>query len=133
MRDRIDKKDRTKKESYHNCGSLVKLGTLEAKRKDPTGCDSVIEVHEAKSFRVPNSFKVMPMGSPHSPAAFHRQQLAQVHSKNEHSAASFPVCHPMYVAGNQRLQDLSAGLALDGGEDLCAGLALGGGRLENLL
>jgi hypothetical protein len=133
MRDRIDKKDRKKKESYHSCCSLVQLGTLEAKRKDPTGCDSVIEVHEAESFRVPNSFKVMPMGSPHSPAAFHRQQLAQVHSKNEHSAASFPVCHPMYVAGNQRLQDLRAGLALGGGEDLRAGLALGRGGLENPL
>jgi hypothetical protein len=61
MRDRIDKKDQKKKESYHRCGSLVELGTLEAKRKDPTGCDSVIEVHEAKSFRFPDSFKVMPM------------------------------------------------------------------------
>jgi hypothetical protein len=56
------------------------------------------------------------MGSPHSPAAFHRQQLAQVHNKNKSSAASFPVCHPMYVAGNQRLQDLRAGLTLGGGE-----------------
>jgi hypothetical protein len=115
MRDRIDKKDRKKKERYHSCGSLVELGTLEAKRKDPTGCDSVIEVHEAESFRVPDSLKVMPMGSPHNPAAFHRQQLAQVHSENEHSAASFPVCHPMYVAGSQRLQDLRAGLALGRG------------------
>jgi hypothetical protein len=34
MRDRIDKKDRKKKESYHSCGSLVELGTLGAKRKD---------------------------------------------------------------------------------------------------
>jgi hypothetical protein len=133
MRDRINKKDRKKKESYHSCGSLVKLGTWEAKRKDPTGCDSVIKVHEAESFRVPDSFKVMPMGSPHSPAAFHRQQLTQVHSKNEHSAASFPVCHAMYVAGNQQLQALRAGLALSGGEDLRAGLALGGGGLENPL
>jgi hypothetical protein len=104
MRDRIDKKDRKKMESYHSCGSLVKLGALEAKRKEPTGCDSVIEVHEAESFRVPDSFKVMPMGSFHSPAAFHRQQLTQVHSENEHSAASFPVCHPMYVSGNQLAQ-----------------------------
>jgi hypothetical protein len=133
MRDPIDKKDRKKKDSYHSCGSLVELGTLEAKRKDPTGCDSVIEIQEAESFRVPDSFKVMPMGSPHSPAAFHRQQLAQVHNENENSAASFPVCHPMYVAGNQPLQDLRAGLALGGGEDLRAGLALGGGGLENPL
>jgi hypothetical protein len=133
MRDRIDKKDWKKKDSYHSCGSLVEIGTLEAKRKDPIGCDSVIEVHEAESFRVPDSFKVMPMGSPHSPATFHCQQLAQVHSENEHSAASFPVCHPMYVAGNQQLQDLQASLPLCGGEDLRAGLALGGGGLENPL
>jgi hypothetical protein len=133
MRDRINKKDRKKKESYNSCGSLVELGTLEAKRKNPTGCDSVIKVPQAESFRVPDSFKVMLMGSPHSPAAFHRQQLAQVPSKNEHSAASFPVCHPMYVAGNQQLQDLRAGLALGGGEDLRARLAHGGGGLENLL
>jgi hypothetical protein len=133
MRDRIDKKNGKQKESYHSCGSLVELGTLEAKKKDPSGCDSVIEVYKAESFRVSNSFKVMPMGSPHSPSAFHRQQLAQVHSENEHSAASFPVFHPMYVAGNQRLQDLQAGLALGGGEDLHAGLALGGGGLENPL
>jgi hypothetical protein len=95
MRDRIDKEDRKKKESYHSCGSLVELGTLGAKRKEPTGCDSVIEAHKAESFRVPDSFKVMPMGPPHSPAAFHRQQLAQVYTENKHSAASFPVCHPM--------------------------------------
>jgi hypothetical protein len=133
MRDRIDKKDWKKKESNHSCGSLVEFRTLEAKRKDPTGCDSVIEVKEAESFRIPNSFKVMPIGSPHSLAAFHRQQLAQVHSENEHSTASFPVCHPMYVAGNQRLQDLQAGLALGRREDLCVGLALGGGGLENPL
>jgi hypothetical protein len=73
MRDRIDKKDRKKNESYHSCGSLVELGNLEAKRKDPTGCDSAIEFHEAESFRVPDSFKVMPMASPNRPAAFHRQ------------------------------------------------------------
>jgi hypothetical protein len=115
MRDQIDKKDRKKKDSYHSCGSLVELGTLEAKRKDPTGCDSVIEVHEPESFRIPDSFQVMPMGSPRSLAAFHRQQLAQVHNKNESSAASFPLCHPMYVAGNQQLQDLQAGLALGEG------------------
>jgi hypothetical protein len=54
MRDRIDRKDQKKKESYHSLGSLVELGTLEAKRKDPTGCDSVIKVHKAESFRVPS-------------------------------------------------------------------------------
>jgi hypothetical protein len=93
MQDRLDKKDCKRKDSYHRCGSLVELGTLEAKRKDPTGCDSVIVVHEPVSFRIPDSFKVMPMGSPYSLAAFHRQQLAQVHNKKESSAASFPVCH----------------------------------------
>jgi hypothetical protein len=36
IRDRIDKKiDRKKKNIYHSCGSLVELGTLEAKRKAP--------------------------------------------------------------------------------------------------
>jgi hypothetical protein len=73
------------------------------------------------------------MGSPHSPAAIHRQQLAQVHSENEHSADSLPVCHPIYVAGNQWLQDLRAGRALHGGEDLHSGSALGDGGLENPL
>jgi hypothetical protein len=115
IRDRIEKKDRKKKDSYHSCGSLFKLGTLEAKRKDPTGCDSVIVIHEPESSRIPDSLKVMPMGSPRSPAAFHRQQLAQVHNVNDSSAASFPVCHPMYVAGNQRLQDLRVPLALGEG------------------
>jgi hypothetical protein len=47
MRDRNDKKDRKKKDSYHSCGSLVELGTLEAIRKDPTGCDLVIQIQEA--------------------------------------------------------------------------------------
>jgi hypothetical protein len=82
MRDRIDKKDQKKKESYCNGGSLAELGTLGARRKEPTGCDLIIEIHEAESFRAPDSFKVMPMGSPHSPAAFHRLQLTQVHSEN---------------------------------------------------
>jgi hypothetical protein len=106
---------------------------LEAKWKELTGCASAIEAHKAESFKVPDSFKVMPMGPPHSPAAIHRQQLAQIHSKNEHSATSLPVCHPMYVTGNQRLQDLRAGRALRGGEDLHSGLALGGEGLENPL
>jgi hypothetical protein len=109
MRDLIDKKDRKKKDSYHSCSSLVKLGTLEAKTKDPTGCDSVVKIHKPESFRIPDSFKVMPMGSPRSPSAFHRQQLAQLHNENKSSDASFPVCHPMFVDGNQRLQDLREG------------------------
>jgi hypothetical protein len=73
------------------------------------------------------------MGSPHSPAAIHRQQLAQVRSENEQSAIGLPVCHPMYVAGNQWLQDLRAGRALPSREDLPSGMALGGGGLENPL
>jgi hypothetical protein len=80
MKDRIYKKDQKKKENYRDCGSLAELGTLGARRKEPTDCDSIIEMQEAKSFRVPDSFKVMPMGSPHRPAAIHRQQLAQIHS-----------------------------------------------------
>jgi hypothetical protein len=126
MKDLIYMKDQKKKENYRNGCSLAELGTLGARRKEPTGCDSIIEMHEAESFRIPDYFKVMPMGSPHSPAAIHRQQLAKIHSENEHSAASFPVCHPMYVSGNQRLQDLQAGRALCGGEDLYGGSALGG-------
>jgi hypothetical protein len=133
MKDRIYKKDQKKKENYRDCGSLAELGNLGARRKERTGCDSIIKMHKAESFRIPDSFKVMPMGSPHSPAATHHQQLAQIHSENEHSAASFPVCHPMYVAGNQRLQDLRAGHALCGGEDLHGGSALGGEGLENPL
>jgi hypothetical protein len=133
MKDRISKKDHKKRENYRDGGSLAELGALGARRKEPTSCDSIIKMHEAQSFRIPDSFKVIPMGSPHRPAAIHRQQLAQIHSKNEHSATSFPVCHPMYVAGNQRLQDLQAGCALCGGEDLHGGSALGREGLENPL
>jgi hypothetical protein len=77
-------------------------------RNEPTGCDSIIEEHEAESFRIPDSFKVVPMGSPRSPALPQRPQLAQVHSENEQSTISHPVHHPMYVAGNQRLQEFRA-------------------------
>jgi hypothetical protein len=133
MKDRISKKDHRKRENYRDGGSLTELGALGARRKEPTGCDSIIEMHEAQSFRIPDSFKVIPMGSPHSPAAIHRQQLTQIHSKNEHSATGFAVCHPMYVVGNQGLQDLRAGCALCGGEDLHSGSALGGEGLENPL
>jgi hypothetical protein len=133
MRDRISKKDHLKKDNYRDGGSLAELGALGVGRNKPTGCDSIIEMHEAESFRIPDSFKVIPMGSPHSPAAIHRQQLAQVHSENKQSATSLPVCHPMYVAGNQLLQDLRAGRALRRGEDLPSGTALGDGGLENPL
>jgi hypothetical protein len=129
----VDKEDQKKKKSYHSCGSLVELGTLGAKRKEPTGCDSVIEAHKAESFRVPNSFKVIPMGSPHSPATIHRQQLAQVHSENEQPATSILVCHPMYVAGNQRLQDRRAGQTRPIGEEIPSGMSLGARGLENPL
>jgi hypothetical protein len=102
MKDRISKKDKRKKDHYRNGGSLAELGALGAKRKEPTGCDSIIKKHEAESFRI------IPMGSAHSPAAIYRHQLAQVHSKNKQRTIDLPVCHPMYVAGNQRLQDNSA-------------------------
>jgi hypothetical protein len=72
MKDRISKKDHRKRDNYRNGCSLAELGALGVGRKEPTGCDSIIEVHEAESFRIPDSFKVIPMGSPHSPAAIHR-------------------------------------------------------------
>jgi hypothetical protein len=98
MKDRISKKKHRKRDNYRDGGGLAELGVLGVGRKEPTGCDSIIEMHEAESFRITDSFKVIPMGSPHSPAAIHRQQLAQVHSENEQSAIGLPVCHPMYVA-----------------------------------
>jgi hypothetical protein len=118
MKDRISKKDHRKRDPYRDGGGLAELGALGVGRKEPTGCDSIIEMHEAESFRGPDSFKVIPMGLPHSPAAIHRRQLAQVNSENEHSAIHLPVCHPMYEAGNQRLQDLRAGHTLPSREDL---------------
>jgi hypothetical protein len=59
MKDRISKKDQRKKDNYRNDGSLVELGVLDTKRKEPTRCDSIIEMHEAESFRIPDSFKAM--------------------------------------------------------------------------
>jgi hypothetical protein len=133
MKDRISKKDQRKRDHYHDDGSLAELGALGARRKEQTGCDSIIEIHEAESFRIPDSFKAIPMGSTHSPAAIYRQQLPQVHSENEQSAIGLPVCHPMYVAGNQRLQDLRAGHALRGEEGFHGETAFGDGGLENPL
>jgi hypothetical protein len=133
MKDRISKKDQRKKDHYRDSGSLAELGALGAKRKEPTGCDSIIEMHEAESFRIPDSFKTIHMGSAHSPAAIYRHQLAQVHSKNEQSTIRLPVCHPMYVAGNQRLQELRAGHALRGEEGFHGEVALGDGGLEHPL
>jgi hypothetical protein len=57
MKDRISKKDHKKRENYRDGGSLEELGALGARRKEPTGCDSIIEMHQAESFRIPNSFK----------------------------------------------------------------------------
>jgi hypothetical protein len=125
MKDRISKKDHQKRDLYRDGGGLAELGALGVGRKEPTGCDSINEMHEAESFRCPDSFKVIPMGSPHSPAAIHRQQLAQVHSENEPSATSLPVCHPMYVAGNQRLQDLRAGQTRPIKEEIPSRMSLG--------
>jgi hypothetical protein len=42
MKDRISKKDQQKKDNYRNDGSLAELGALGTKRKDPTGCNSII-------------------------------------------------------------------------------------------
>ena len=85
------------------------MGVLDVGRNDPSGCDSIITVHEAESFRIPDSFKVVPMGSPRSHAPALRPQLAQVHSEDEQSPVHHPVYHPMYVAGTQLLQERSAG------------------------
>jgi hypothetical protein len=68
MMDQISKKDHRKRDNYCESGSLAELGALGVGRKEPTGCDSIIEMHKAKSFRIPVSFKVIPMGSLHSPA-----------------------------------------------------------------
>jgi hypothetical protein len=73
------------------------------------------------------------MGSPHSPAAIHRQQLAQVHSENEQPAINLPVYHPMYVAGNQQLRDLRAGRTQSNGEEIPGSLSLCASGLENPL
>jgi hypothetical protein len=72
MKDRISKKNHQKRGLYRNGGSLAKLGFLGVERNEPTGCDSIIEMYGAESFRCPDSFKVIPLGSSHSPAAIHR-------------------------------------------------------------
>jgi hypothetical protein len=128
MRDRISKKNQKKSGLYRSDGSLAELGALGVGRNEPTGCDSIIEMHEAESFPIPDSFKVVPMGSPHSPAKIRRQQLAQVHSEDEQPVISNLVYHPMFVAGNQRLQELRAGLTRSNGEEIP-----GAGGLENHL
>jgi hypothetical protein len=133
MKDRISKKNQQKRGLYRNGGSLAELGALGVGRNEPTGCDSILEIHEAETFRCPDSFKVIPMGPPHSPAAIHHQQLAQVHSENEQPVPSLPVCHPMYVAGNQRLQDLRAGQTRPVDEEIPSGMSLGARGLENPL
>jgi hypothetical protein len=133
MRDRISKKNQKKRGLYHDDGSLAELGALGVGRNEPNGCDSIIELHEAESFRLPDSFKVITMGSPHSPAAIHCQQLAQVHSENEQPAISLPVYHSMYVAGNQRLQDFRAGRTRSNDGEIPGAMSLGASRLENPL
>jgi hypothetical protein len=75
MRDQLVKKSRTERTDYHHEGDPDELSILGTKRKEPTGCDSIIDMPEAGSF----GFTAMPMGSALSPAAFHRQQLAQHH------------------------------------------------------
>jgi hypothetical protein len=133
MKDRISKKNQKKRGLYRNGGSMAELEALSVGRNKHTGCDSIIEMHKAESFRGPDSFKVIPMGSPHSPAAIQCQQLAQVHSENEQPATSLPVYHPMYAAGNQRLQDLRAGQTRSNGEEIPRVMSLGARGLENPL
>jgi hypothetical protein len=129
MKDRISKKERLKRNDYHHEGGLAELGTLGSKRKEPTGCDSIIDMHETEPF----SFTTVPMGSTLSPAAFHRQQLAQHHNTSEHTTIDLPVCHPMYVAGNQRLQELRAGHTRHEEEGFPGELALAEGGMDRLL
>jgi hypothetical protein len=90
-------------------------------------------MHEAESFRIPDSFKTIPMGSAHSPSAILRHQLVQVHSRNEQSTIKLPVCHPMYVSGNQWLQELWAGHTLLGEEGFHGKMALADGGLDHPL
>ena len=106
MRGRISKKTMKKGGPYRDDGTLAEMGVMGVGRNEPTGCDSIITIHEAESFRIPDSFKVVPLGSPRGNAA----QLAQVHNENEQSPVQHPVYHPMYVAGNRRLQECRAGL-----------------------
>jgi hypothetical protein len=73
------------------------------------------------------------MGSALSPTAFHRQQLAQHHNTNEQTTVDLPVCHPMYVAGNQRLQELRAGHTRQEEEGFPGELALAEGGLDSSL
>jgi hypothetical protein len=73
------------------------------------------------------------MGSPHSLAAIHRQQLAQVHSENEQPVTSIPVWHPMYVAGHQRLQDRRAGQTRSNCKEIPSVMSLGARGFENPL
>jgi hypothetical protein len=129
MKHRMSKKDQRKKDDYPNEGNLAELGTLGTKRKAPTGCDSIIEMHETKPF----SFKTIPMGPALSPDAFHRHQLAQAYSRNEQTTINLPVCHPMYVAGNQRLQELRAGHTHHEEEGFPGELALAEGGLDRPL
>jgi hypothetical protein len=129
MKDQISKKDRLKKNDYHHDGGLAELGTLGTKRKAPTGCDSIIDMHETEPF----SFKAVPMGSALSPAAFHRQQLAQHHNTSEQTTIDLPVCHPMYVTGNQQLQELRAGHTRHEEEGFPGELALAEGGLDRPL
>jgi hypothetical protein len=133
MRDRISKKNQKKSGLHRDDGSWAELGALGVGRKEPTGCDSIIEMHEAESFRTPDSFQVIPMGSPHSPAKIRRQQLAQGHSEYEQPVISNPVYHPMSVAGHQRLQDRRAGRTRSNCEEIPSVMSLGARGSENPL
>jgi hypothetical protein len=129
MKDRLSKKEWLRKNDYHHEGGLAELGTLGTKRKEPTGCNSIIDMHETEPF----SFTTVPMGSTLSPAAFHRQQLAQHHKTSEHTTIDLPVCHPMYVAGNQRLQEHRAGHTRHEEEGFPGELTLAEGGMDRSL
>jgi hypothetical protein len=105
MRDRLVKNDQMRRRDYHQGGGPDELSILGTKRKEPTGCDSIIAMPETEPF----GFTAIPMGLPLSPAAFHHQQLAQHHDMSEQTTIDLPVCHPMYVASDQRLQEHRAG------------------------
>jgi hypothetical protein len=79
MRDRLVKRSQTERTDYHPEGGPDELSILGTKRKEPTGCDSIIDMPEAGSF----GFTAMPMESALSLAAFHQQQLAQHHDQSK--------------------------------------------------
>jgi hypothetical protein len=78
LRDQLAKGSSTVGTNYQPNCDADELSLLGTTRKEPTGCDSIIDMPEAGSF----GFTAMPMGSAFSPAAFHQHQLDQHHSQS---------------------------------------------------